>query len=289
MEVKSNRIGDVRNHYRQKLANIYSDKEAETLLFILIAEYTGLTRAEILMKPEEPISESQLLKIHFGVKALQNHKPIQYVIGKTDFFGLTFILTPDVLIPRPETEELVDWIIHDQAIHKVTSVLDIGTGSGCIAIVLKKHFPNAAVDAVEFLPGAVAVCRKNDEMNNTGVTIKQMDFLDQKHWDNLGQYDLIVSNPPYVRQSEKKEMKLNVLNYEPDGALFVTDADPLVFYRHIALFSKTHLQPGGSVYCEVNQNLANETIKLFEELLTRDVELKRDLFGNNRFLKANMQ
>jgi release factor glutamine methyltransferase len=120
MEVKSNRIGDIRNHYRQKLAAIYSDKEAETLLFILIAEYTGLSRAEILMKPEEPITESQLLKIHFGVKALQNHKPIQYVIGKTDFFGMTFVLTPDVLIPRPETEELVDWIIHDQANHEVS-------------------------------------------------------------------------------------------------------------------------------------------------------------------------
>ena len=289
MEVKSNRIGDVRNHYRQKLANIYSDKEAETLLFILIAEYTGLTRAEILMKPEEPISESQLLKIHFGVKALQNHKPIQYVIGKTDFFGLTFILTPDVLIPRPETEELVDWIIHDQTNHKITNVLDIGTGSGCIAIVLKKHFPNAAVEAVEFSPGAVAVSQKNNEMNNAGVVIKQMDFLDQKQWDSLGQYDLVVSNPPYVRQSEKKEMKLNVINYEPDRALFVTDADPLIFYRHIALFSKAHMKPGGSVFCEVNQYLANETVKLFEELLTRDVELKRDVFGNNRFLKANMQ
>jgi release factor glutamine methyltransferase len=289
MEVKSNRIGDVRNHYRQKLANIYPDKEAETMLFILIAEYTGLTRAEILMKPEELITESQLLKIHFGVKALQNHKPIQYVIGKTDFFGLTFVLTPDVLIPRPETEELVDWIIRDQASHKVTSVLDIGSGSGCIAIVLKKHFPNAAVEAVEFSQGAVAVSRKNDEMNNTGVAIKQMDFLDQKQWDNLGKYDLVVSNPPYIRQSEKKEMKLNVLNYEPDRALFVTDNDPLVFYRHIAHFCKIHLQPGGSVYCEVNQYLANETVKLFEELLTRDVELKRDVFGNNRFIKANLQ
>jgi release factor glutamine methyltransferase len=116
-----------------------------------------------------------------------------------------------------------------------------------------------------------------------------MDFLDQKQWDNLGKYDLIVSNPPYVRQSEKKEMKLNVLNYEPDRALFVDDSDPLVFYRHIALFGKTHLQQGGSVYCEVNQYLAHDTVKLFEEMLTRDVELKRDVFGNNRFLKANVQ
>jgi release factor glutamine methyltransferase len=287
MEVKSNRIGDVRHFYRQKLSKLYPEREADTLVFMLISEYTGLTRAEILIRPEEPNSESQLLKIHFGVKALLNHKPIQYILGKAEFFGLTLKVTPDVLIPRPETEELVDWIIKEESGTAVSSILDIGTGSGCIAIVLQKHFGKAQTDAIDISEAGLALAKINARSQNAAVNFRKIDFINTEKWESFGEYDLVVSNPPYVRESEKIRMKKNVLHYEPDAALFVSDDDPLLFYHHIARFCKAHLSSKGVLFCEINQYLSKETAQMFEQYGFCQVELKKDLFGNYRFIKCS--
>jgi len=286
MEVKSNRIGDVRQYYRQKLLKLYPEREADTLVFILISEYTGLTRAEILIRPEEPITESQLLKVHFGVKALQNHKPIQYILGNAEFYGMTFKVTPDVLIPRPETEELVDWIIKEQSGIAVSSILDIGTGSGCIAIALQKYFGKAQVEAIDISEAGLNLAKVNASSQNAAVSFRKIDFVNPEEWESFGEYDLVVSNPPYVRESEKSRMKKNVLHYEPDAALFVSDDDPLLFYHHIARFCKAHLSSKGVLFCEINQYLARDTAHLFEKYGFCQVELKKDLYGNYRFIKC---
>jgi release factor glutamine methyltransferase len=287
MEVKSNRIGTVRRFYRQKLLKQYPEREADTLVFMLISEYTGLSRAEILIRPEEPITESELLKIHFGVKALQNHKPIQYILGKAEFYGLTLKVTPDVLIPRPETEELVDWIIKEQSGTAVSSILDIGTGSGCIAIVLQKHFEKAEVDALDNSEAGLAIAKVNAGSHHVAVNFRNIDFTNTEKWELLAEYDLVVSNPPYVRQSEKSLMKKNVMDYEPDSALFVSDDDPLLFYHHIARFCTAHLRTKGVLFCEINQYLAKETVQMFEQYGFCQVELRKDLFGNYRFIKCS--
>ncbi|MCD4682606.1 MAG: peptide chain release factor N(5)-glutamine methyltransferase [Bacteroidales bacterium] len=285
MEVISNKIGDIRSFYKRKLFKDYDEREADIFLYMLLDEFCGLTKAEIFLDKERLVNESQLLKVHFGVKDLLNHKPIQYILGKAEFYGLPFIVNPDVLIPRPETEELVDWIIKENLDRKEISIMEIGTGSGCIAITLKKNIPDLAVDAVDLSISALAVAKKNAVENNVEVNFKQLDILDSKSRTSLKNYDIIVSNPPYVRNSEKKAMKKNVLDYEPATALFVDDSDPLLFYKAIANFAKLYLRNKGCVYCEINQYLAKETAQIFTDAGFKII-IKTDLNGNDRMLKA---
>lgn len=285
MEVISNKIGDIRSFYKRKLFKDYDEREADIFLYMLLDEFCGLTKAEIFLDKERLVNESQLLKVHFGVKDLLNHKPIQYILGKAEFYGLPFIVNPDVLIPRPETEELVDWIIKENLDRKEISIMEIGTGSGCIAITLKKNIPDLAVDAVDLSISALAVAKKNAVVNNVEVNFKQLDILDSKSRTSLKNYDIIVSNPPYVRNSEKKAMKKNVLDYEPATALFVDDSDPLLFYKAIANFAKLYLRNKGCVYCEINQYLAKETAQIFTDAGFKII-IKTDLNGNDRMLKA---
>jgi release factor glutamine methyltransferase len=286
MEVPTNKIGDIRSYYCQQLFKFYDYRETEILIFMLIEEYTGISKADIFLNPEQPINESELLKIHFAVKDLKNYKPIQYILGKTEFYGFPIQVNPSVLIPRPETEELVDWVVHDTGRDQEYTAIDIGTGSGCIAIALKKTLPNIVVQAIDLSAGALEMAQQNALINHADVSFHHINFLDKNEWKNLGCYDIIISNPPYVRNIEKSHMKKNVLNYEPGNALFVDDENPLKFYICIAGFAQLNLNKNGSLYCEINQYLGDETFKLFENLGFKDIRLKKDLKGNNRFIKA---
>ena len=286
MKVPSNKIGDIRSYYAQKLFKFYDERETEVFIFMLIEEYTGILKLDIFMDPEQTINESELLKIHFAVKDLMNYKPIQYILGKTEFYGLPILVNTNVLIPRPETEELVDWVINDTKQNQEYRVLDIGSGSGCIAIALKHTLPNLNIQAIDFSLGAIEVAEQNAKMNQANVSFHHINLLDKSEWGKLGYYDIIISNPPYVRHAEKSQMRKNVLNYEPGSAFFVDDKNPLIFYNSIAEFAQSYLNKNGSLYCEINQYLGDETSKLFESFGFKDIQLKKDLKGNNRFIKA---
>jgi release factor glutamine methyltransferase len=286
VQVSSNKIKDIRRYYKQQLLDLYDENEIDSFLYILFEEYAGLSKAQILLNADRTISESELLKIHFGAKALMNNKPIQYITGTSDFYGLRFKVNPDVLIPRPETEELVELVIKGNSEKDELSIIDIGTGSGCIAIVLKKYLPASKVHALDISTGTLNIAKENAKLNRQEIEFKKMDFLKSSNWDRLDSYDIIVSNPPYVRRSEMKGMNKNVLDYEPVKALFVEDEKPLVFYRAIAKFATGHLNKSGAVYCEINQYLSPETISVFQELGFGQVEVLKDMNGNNRILKA---
>lgn len=286
MKVPSNKIGDIRSYYVQELFKFYDERETENLIFMLLEDFAGVSKSEIIINPELTINESELLNIHFAVKDLKNYKPIQYILGKTEFYGFPILVNSNVLIPRPETEELVDWVKNDVKQNEKYNVLDIGTGSGCVAIALKKTFPDIKIQAIDASMGAIEVAEQNAKMNQTDITFSQINFLNRNEWKNLGQYNFIVCNPPYVRYAEKAQMKRNVLDYEPGNALFVEDKNPLLFYKAIAEFAQLNLSKNGSLYCEINQYLAEETVKLFEDMGFKDIQLKIDFKGNPRFIKA---
>ncbi len=283
MEVSSNKIKDIKSHYLSLLQKNFSNEESQYLINLLLIEYSDYSKHEIFLYPEKPLSESELLKVHFAVKDLLKDKPIQYILGEVDFVDVKLTLNESVLIPRPETEELVELICNDHKDKKEKSlkILDIGTGSGAIAIALKKYFINAELTALDISEEALKVAHRNAEDNNVEINFLKKDIL-KEGIEDLGNYDLIVSNPPYVRELEKKEIKKNVLDYEPSLALFVPDHDALVFYQRIADLSNLILKNRGSIYLEINQYLANETKALFTSF--NEVNVKKDFRGNNRFL-----
>jgi release factor glutamine methyltransferase len=224
---------------------------------------------------------------------LKNQRPIQYILGETTFYGLSFLVNENTLIPRPETEELVELIIEStnyELRNTKLKVLDIGTGSGCIAISLAKHLPTSEVYAIDVSEEALVTAKKNAELNKVAIDFISTNILDVVTLSAVAgldkQFDIIVSNPPYVRNLEKSEIKPNVLEYEPHLALFVDDIDPLLFYRKIAELAIKNLNPNGKLYFEINQYLGKETIKLLEDFGFRNVELKKDIYGNDRMLRA---
>ncbi|MEF8811883.1 MAG: peptide chain release factor N(5)-glutamine methyltransferase, partial [Bacteroidales bacterium] len=216
-------------------------------------------------------------------KQLKKQKPIQQILGETEFYNITLKIEPHILIPRQETEELVDWVLKDVASEK-KNILDIGTGSGCIAIALAKNLPGSIVTAVDYKPEILDAAKENALLNGVHIRFILADILQ----DDLppGQYDLIVSNPPYVRNSEKKFMSQNVLNYEPSEALFVEDEDPLIFYRKIIHLAGKHLVDNGFLYFEINEYLGEETVRLLEKHGFNEICLKKDLNNKNRMIKA---
>lgn len=287
MKVSSNKIGDIRRHYRKRLEKTYDELEADSMLFQVLMEYTGYSKAELLTRQNEPISESQLLNVHFAIEDLEKGKPIQYVIGRTEFYGLPFIVNSKVLIPRPETEELVDRVLKTVKLLSKPTILDIGTGSGCIAIAIKINIPDAIITAIDVSEFALEIAQQNAALNDLDIFFKKIDIANSEHWSALGNFDIVVSNPPYVRDSEKKEMKNNVINYEPSLALYVPDDNPLIFYSHIARLAKVKLNKGGFLFCEINQYLPHETKQLFVNDGFENVEVYKDLFDNFRVLSCN--
>lgn len=287
MNVRSNKIKDIRDFYLERLKKIYPGPEAKKLLEIILEELTGVSRMHLVTEPDLRVSESDLLKIHFACKDLLNYKPVQHITGMADFYGLRLRVNPYVLIPRPETEELVEWILNDLQQRPADSALDIGTGSGAIALALKKHHPEMEVTALDNSQNALHTARMNAEHNDLKVHFKYADIIKGVDPDDLLQYDIIVSNPPYVTEADKKEMQPNVLDYEPASALYVPDDDPLIFYRAILNFAKSHLLPGGKIYFEINERFGEEMIGLLEAFGYQNIHLKKDLNDRDRMIRGS--
>ncbi|MBO6057365.1 MAG: peptide chain release factor N(5)-glutamine methyltransferase [Bacteroidales bacterium] len=293
MKTSSNLVRDCRKYYAGELEKLYGSDEANALIMILLKHYFNIDRMKIALEPDLRLSESELLTLHFAVKELLKNKPVQYIIGETEFCGIRFFVNENVLIPRPETEELVNMIVscRDKACLVPTgyNVLDIGTGSGCIAISLAKLMPDSNVTAVDVSEKALEVAKKNAEANEVNVTFIKDDILNPQNRDLLnGQFDIIVSNPPYVCESEKSDMRANVLDYEPSTALFVSDNDPLVFYRKILEFAQKALKPNGEVWFEINEKFGNEMKNLCHEMGFKNAEIIKDFRDRDRILKARL-
>ena len=299
MKMSSNLVRDCRKYYVGELEKIYGSDESNALIMILLEHYFNIDRVKIAMEPELRLSESELLTLHFAVKELLKNRPIQYIIGETEFCGLRFYVDENVLIPRPETEEMVKNIAsrRDKACLVPTgcdlemdgrpSILDIGTGSGCIAISIAKLLKNSVVTAVDVSEKALEVAKKNAETNEAGVRFILDDILNPQNTELIdNQYDIIVSNPPYVCESEKKEMRANVLDFEPSSALFVPDSDPLVFYRKVLEFAQKILKPEGEIWLEINEKLGTETRNLCLNHGFKNVEIIKDFREKERVIRV---
>jgi release factor glutamine methyltransferase len=272
------------DYISQSLSHLYSKPEAGRLAMLIMEHITQFSQAKILTNKNTILSDTQHEKVQLIVERLKKNEPLQYILGESEFYGLNFEVNPATLIPRPETEELVDWIIADQQ-DLSQHILDIGTGTGCIAISLAKNIPNSIVTAFDVSLDALETANKNASLNQVKVDFKEYDILQKENHFN-GVFDIIVSNPPYVCEKEKTEMKDNVLKYEPHLALFVPDNDPLLFYRSIAHFARTHLTENGSLYFEINRAFGKETCDMLAELGFSSIQLKKDLSGNDRMIKA---
>jgi release factor glutamine methyltransferase len=274
-------------YFSNELSGIYPSEESNSFFTILGRKYLGISRLEAALKPDKNISEAILEKYIKAIDRLKNFEPIQYIVGETEFYGLLFQVNEHTLIPRPETEELVDWIIDDykSGAIKPLNILDIGTGSGCIAISLEKYLKNSKVDALDISAAAINVAKLNAATCNSHVSFIHQDILNVKSLPK--QYDLIVSNPPYVRENERTKMAVNVLRYEPDSALFVSDEDPLVFYRTIAKLGWNALAIGGLLYFEINEYLSVDLVEMLRDEGYKDVVVKKDIFGKNRMIKCS--
>ena len=285
MKVPSNLVKDIRNYYCEQLCYIYDKDEANAMILILLEHYFNINRVKMTLEPQLRLSESEMLTFHFAVKDLLKNKPIQYIIGETEFCDLKFKVNENVLIPRPETSELVMKIVNSQrsTVNGQQSILDIGTGTGCIAISLAKHLPNSKVYALDISEKALEVAKENAVNNNVEVTFIHDDILSLKNKIDT-KFDIIVSNPPYVRELEKAEMRDNVLNWEPHNALFVSDNNPLIFYRSILEFAKLHLKENGEIWFEINEFLGKEMRELCNEMGFSQVEVFNDFRGKERIL-----
>lgn len=282
-------LKDFKNYFNTDLSDFYPKTEIDTFFFLLIEEYLDLQRIDTVLKPDFKIDEEKLSILKRALGRLKQEEPIQYIIGKTEFFGYPFMVNKDTLIPRPETEELVEWILNEVENlslnkDKPISILDIGTGSGCIPISLAKKIPNASISAIDISRQALKVAKNNAELNHVNIEFIELDILNTNGLSK--NFDIIVSNPPYVRDLEKKEIKNNVLQNEPHLALFVSNENPLIFYERIAELAKKHLSEKGIIFFEINQYLAKETLELLKNKKIKNIELKKDLFGNNRMIKA---
>ncbi|GAA0871635.1 peptide chain release factor N(5)-glutamine methyltransferase [Gangjinia marincola] len=278
------RLQELQEAVRQELKEYYPLTEVDSFFYRLAEDYLGYTRFEVSLHEQEEISAKAKENFFSALKRLKNHEPIQYILRKTEFYGLSLAVNPTVLIPRPETEELVDLIISQHKDRQDLTVVDLCTGSGCIALALANHLKSAEVTGVDISTGALETARYNAAQLQIPVTFLEKDVLTGSL--DIKNVDILVSNPPYVRNLEQKEMSANVLNYEPHLALFVENEDPLLFYRYIAEMAKKTLSPTGVVYCEINEYLGKETKQLFKDARFSMVEVKKDLFGKDRIVKA---
>jgi len=281
-------LKELKTHYLNSLSKLYPKTEINTFFFYLIEEYLDLQRIDFSLQPNKIIENTDFLKFEKSLNRLKKEEPIQYILGKTEFYGYPFLVTKDTLIPRPETEELVEWILQELEFQKKekTSILDIGTGSGCIAISLAKKNKNLSVSAIDFSKEAIEIAKQNAKLNEVNINFIEKDILLTKELETS--FDVIVSNPPYVRELEKVEIKNNVLQNEPHSALFVSDSNPLIFYSKIADLAKNHLTKNGLLFFEINQYLGQETKVILSERGYKNIELRKDLFGNDRVIKANL-
>ena len=286
-------IKDFKNFFKNSLSEIYPTTEIDSFFFLLMEEYLDLQRIDTVLKPDFKIDEENLSILKKALARLQKEEPIQYIIGKTEFYGLPFLVDENTLIPRPETEELVEWVLEEVGSLKLEagsdkslSILDIGTGSGCIPISLAKNLSEVKISAIDVSVEALNIAKKNAALHKVAVNFLQVDILQT---EKLSQkFDIIISNPPYVRELEKVEIQNNVLQNEPHLALFVSDKNPLIFYDKIADLAKNNLTKNGLLFFEINQYLGKETCDLLEDKGFKNISLKKDLFGNDRMIKASL-
>jgi release factor glutamine methyltransferase len=280
------RVKDYRSIFIETLLPVYDAVEAESFFYLILEHKLKMRRIDLALQPDSDLAEEQMLEWNTILKELLNEVPIQYLLGTTSFYGLDFEVNANVLIPRPETEELVDWILSDYKKEPVEDckILDIGTGSGCIAIALAKNISQAEIAAIDVSQEALELAQKNAQTNGVAVIFLCQNILETE--DLQGQFDVIVSNPPYVRTLEKAEIKKNVLEHEPHLALFVDDNDALLFYRKIAALAQKNLKENGKLYFEINQYLGLEMIDLLTAMGFVAVELRKDIYGNDRMTCA---
>jgi len=270
---------------RKELAGIYSKGEIESFIFLIFEKLKGYSRTNFLLAKDDVLLPEELFEIGGIVARLKNHEPIQYILGMTEFYGLPFYTVPEVLIPRPETEELVQWIIQENILARPT-ILDIGTGTGCIPISLRKNIADSIVLACDISPVCAETARRNAELNNCEISVFEYDILTQTPEVNFPEMDILVSNPPYIRESEKHQMEKNVLDFEPGLALFVPDSDPLLFYKSIAEFAGIKLKDGGKLYFEINEAFGIECSAMLKQKGFSGVTVKKDIHGRDRFIAA---
>lgn len=277
-------LGNTYQDLRARLSTRYSKEEARAMALRLLEHYTGLNQAAILAHPEMKLDLTVKANLLTALDDCLSGQPLQYVLGETEFYGYLFKLSSDVLIPRPETEELVDWVVKDMAVES-PKILDIGTGSGCIAVSLACSLPAARVFALDISEKALAIAQENARLNLAQVQFILHDILSESTSDVPTSLDVIVSNPPYICDQERALMHDNVLLHEPRLALFVDNDRPFVFYEAIARFAQLHLKPSGTVYVEINENFGQATMNMFRQADFQTV-LRKDLFGKDRMIKA---
>jgi release factor glutamine methyltransferase len=278
-------LKNLKVYFKTELPSVFEPSEIEVFFYRLVEHKLSLSKIDVILKSDFELNSEDELFFKNAIKELQQEKPIQYIIGNTHFYGLNFKVTEATLIPRPETEELVDWILKDHSNDDNISILDIGTGSGCIPISLAKNLPNANVTTLDVSEEAISIAKENANIHSVSVNFIHNNMLT---YSNASQkYDVIVSNPPYVRNLEKQEIKKNVLEYEPHLALFVEDDNALIFYKKITEFAVNNLTENGVLYFEINQYLGQETADLVKGYGFSSVELRQDLSGNDRMLKAS--
>jgi release factor glutamine methyltransferase len=291
-------IKELKTCFFNSLKNIQDEQEIESFFFILTEYLHNLKRVDVALNPNFELSEAAIEKWNSILTELKQEKPIQYITGEAWFYGLQFEVNENTLIPRPETEELVEWILNSPITQHQTpiTILDIGTGSGCIPISLKSNVPQANVSAIDVSEKALEVAKRNAASNKVEINFIQDNILEVEDLSKLQtsnsqlptNFDIIVSNPPYVRNLEKQEIKKNVLDYEPHLALFVEDTDALLFYRKIAQLALKNLSPNGLLFFEINQYLGKETVELLQNLGFKNIELKKDIYGNDRMVKCSI-
>ncbi|MBU2903537.1 MULTISPECIES: peptide chain release factor N(5)-glutamine methyltransferase [Arenibacter] len=282
-------LKEIKNIYHLELDPLFPKEEVDSFFYLVIDHYLGLERFVLAVQPNLVVSKDNEEPLFYALSQLKQERPIQYILGKAHFCELEFRVDEDVLIPRPETEELVYWIINEigtQNSLEEIKILDIGTGSGCIAISLAKNLPNAKVYALDISKKALQVAEQNAMANDVDIVFLEADILSIEGFKD--KFDVIVSNPPYVRELEKLEMKNNVVEHEPGLALFVSDQDPLVFYKKITRFALSHLEKSGVLFFEINQYLGEEMKQLLEAENFSEIELRKDMFGNDRMLKGQL-
>lgn len=279
MNLKEHKI-----YFTEALSELYPQTEIDTFFFYLMEAYLDFQRIDLIIKPNFEVSTETGVLFKKALEALKKEIPIQYILGETEFYGLPFIVNRHTLIPRPETEELVEWILETADTTAPLQIIDIGTGTGCIPITLAKHLPNASLFAIDISKEALRIAKQNTILNKvklhfTEKNILKTTMLPQK-------FDIIVSNPPYVRELEKVDIKKNVLDNEPHIALFVEDDNPLLFYDKIAGLAIEHLTKNGLLYFEINQYLGTETVEMLHKKGFKNIELKKDVFGKDRMIQC---
>ena len=280
-------LKEIKNIYHLELDPLFPKEEVDSFFYLVIDHYLGLERFVLAMQPNLVVSKDQEEPLFYALSQLKLERPIQYILGKAHFCELGFRVDENVLIPRPETEELVYWILKEvqkRSFREGLRILDIGTGSGCIAISLAKNLPNAKVYALDVSKEALRLARQNARDNGVDIVFLETDILSAEALKD--EFDIIVSNPPYVREMEKVEMKNNVVRHEPGLALFVPDRDPLVFYKKITHLAMGHLMKNGMLFFEINQYLGKEMEQLLQANNFSEIELGKDMFGNDRMLKG---